>query len=132
MTGALAGDLISCTLPGGVKVGIYERVVERQFRYHTNFVWCRYDKSAKTSCDSRLLLPAPTPDRPVPVTRYPETFGGILYRERLAEKAFGRVYYDVFRPATDPPLNGPNRRAALVTKWNDSCPFLKATAHTPG
>ena len=102
MTGALAGDLISCTLPGGVKVGIYLRVVERQCRYHTNFFWCRYDKSPKTSSSPRLLLPALTPDRPVSVTRYPEMFGGILYRE----KAFGRVYYDVFRPATDPPLKG--------------------------
>ena len=106
MTGALAGDLISCTLPPGVKEAIYERVEERQFRYLTNFVWCRYDKSPKTSSDSRLLLPAPTPDRGTRersvefFTRYPETFGGILYRE----KAFGRVYYDVFRPATDPPI----------------------------
>ena len=100
MTGALAGDLISCTLPGGVKVGIYERVVERQFRYHTNFFWCRYDKSPKTSSDSRLLLPAPTPDRPVPVTRYPETFGGILYRE----KAFGRVYLTCSDRLRTPPF----------------------------
>ena len=49
MTGALAGDLISCTLPPGVmKAAIYVQVVERQFRYLTYFVWCRYDKSPKS------------------------------------------------------------------------------------
>ena len=81
-TAALAGDLICETLPAAKAVGNYVEIVGRHSRYHSPFVSHRCDKSPGTSSSPRLLLPAPTPPAPVPVTRYPETFGEILYRRK--------------------------------------------------
>ena len=60
MTGALAGDLIYWTLPARKTVRNYVEIVARRSRYHTNFVWCCYDKSTVTSYLARPFLPAPT------------------------------------------------------------------------
>ena len=85
-TGALAGDLICDPLPAGKARRNYVEIVGRRSRYHSPFVSHRCDKSPGSSYPPRHLLPAPTPPAPVPVTRYPETFGGILYRRKSIRK----------------------------------------------
>ena len=85
-TAALAGDLICETLPAAKAGRIYVEIVGRRSRYHSPFVSHRCDKSPETSSQPRHLLPVPTPPAPVPVTRYPETFGEILYRRKSIRK----------------------------------------------